>query len=97
MTIKRQFAVSIPFAEWEQTGSEGDESSRLLCTGEINRLPLHVEAYAIKDDPEYGQTVADATFEYEWHGICALNPDGGFCTVEINGREYVIVASPFGT
>jgi len=92
--------LTIPESDWEKTGSEEDPASRLYYTGmSINGLSMHVEAIAVieKDEQhDYGeQTAADIMFEDEV-GTLQDMCDTAFQTTTINGREYVLVATPHG-
>ena len=86
--------ITIPFEQWEQTGSEEDITSRLLSGITINGLPLHVEAIAIDPDDDI-QKAADPTFEDDVERYQSIQ-DTNFRTTEINGRQYIIVATPHG-
>lgn len=99
--------IVIPDDAWQQTGgyiedAEGkpDESARLLATIEINGTPMHLEAYAIKcgprDEPEEdGVALVDADAD---EAVCSIIGDGGWppMLTTIMGREYVLIATPFG-
>lgn len=89
-------SIEITETEWETTGPEGNPRARLLAQIDVCGLPMHLEAYEVRNDPEMGQVIADNYFAAEWSGICALNTDSPFMTMEIGGREYVLIAQPHG-
>jgi hypothetical protein len=97
MDISRTPHIVIPDGVWVPTGDdEGDPHARLLATIRINGGAFHVEAYAVKLDEHGCQVIADGYFQDEWDGLCLLEPNEAFETQTINGRDYVIVARPFG-
>lgn len=92
----QSYALNIPFEQWEQTGSEEDITSRLLAPSVvICGLPVHVEAFAVVEDAEGIQCAADPMFRDEVTTLQDMQ-DTAFRTVEMNGREYIIVATPHG-
>jgi len=69
---------------------------------------IHLTAYQVKlsSEPTSGhpdapdslgyQDIADEAWRTEWDGLCAIDGERGpFETVEIHGREYVVVGTPF--
>lgn len=83
-------SVSIPSDCW--TDVEGD-GSRLLATIDVNHCSLHLEAFAVERD---AGIQAWATNVEELSAIYAASgADGGWQTVPINGREYVLIATPY--
>lgn len=79
---------------WKKTGPEEDPSSRLLAQIEIAGTPMHLEAYEVHDVDGVQTTKAwpeDMNTVFDRLGIeCRL------MTTEINGREYILLAQPFG-
>lgn len=89
-------SLSLDSFTWEPTGSDENPQSRLLSTLYISGYPLHVEAYEVRRDEQVGQTTADKMFEDDLnHYYAATCLEGRFDTIMINGREYIIVATPF--
>lgn len=100
--------LSLDIAEddWEITGDDEDPGSRLTLnpTLRIAGVPMHLEAYAVHEEPE---GVASGGFvstmqvaDHAW-GETAVNciyeiggHDKPLDTVTIRGREYVLVAYP---
>lgn len=98
--VHNPITATIPPEAWEQTGPEENPATRLLCTLRINDYPFHVEAYEVTGcgagDQEGEQDIADSYFGDEWRGICLLNQDSAYQTMDIGGRFYVVVMTPFG-
>lgn len=88
--------VNWPDEYWEATGDDDDPTSRLSLTPILHvcGVPMHVEAHAVEviNDVQEGS--------HPWgqdaiNGICQIyEPDGPFTTIEIKGREYVMVCFP---
>jgi len=89
--------LTIPDADWTQTGSTEDPGARLHYRGmRINGLSMHVEAIAVKHEGEFGeQNACDEMFTDEVGTLQSLC-DTAFCVAEIMGREYIIIATPHG-
>lgn len=100
-------SITIRPEAWVRTGSDAeqtddDPASRLLTSIVINGTHMHLEAYAVKEaDGEThpyskgDQIAADQMFEDDvatFQGVfeCA------FDTTEINGRDYILIATPHG-
>jgi hypothetical protein len=96
--VRISFAIDIPEGAWEETGSDEMPWSRLLAQITINGCPMHLEAYALKDDDDAGvQLVADEWFDEEFeHYNAAQRISSGFAQTTIRGREYVLFATPHG-
>jgi hypothetical protein len=88
--------VTIPEEVWEESG-DADPSSRLSASLVVNRVPLHLEARAVKLDEKSGvQSAADEwPADVDEHLTAIANPDGPFLTWAVGGREYVLLAFPF--
>lgn len=83
--------------EWEPSyGDDEDPESRLTAAFYINGLPMHLEARAVeRDDAGIQIGVGPYPEDIDVLSAFAGEPDGGFMTTHINGREYVLVAYPF--
>jgi hypothetical protein len=94
--FERAVVVDVPESAWEPTGSEEDPTSRLLAALVVCGYYHHLEAYAVKEDPEGYQQIADPLFSENFEGMCSLGgPDGPFQTITIKGREYVLAMTPY--
>lgn len=81
--------------QFEASGPDDDKTSRLLATLYIGSLPCHLEAIAVKENKKYGQVAANGAFENNLNGMFqAAEPDGAFDTIEMNGRDYVLLLTP---
>lgn len=98
-------AVRIHDHEWEEAGTAKDLRAHLVASGvTINGCPMHVEAWAVKmvrREPDglgaggdFQTTVERESDEAFGHLWPLTNADGPFQTVEIEGRAYVLVATP---
>lgn len=91
-------SITIPDAMWRATGDSmrpHDPNCRLLARIEVNGTPMHLEAYAVEYDKNEGQHVFDEDADIAFGKLVG---DDGFplTTTTINGREYALVATPFG-
>lgn len=95
--------LTIPDSEWEEAGEGGDNgddpTTRLTLPGGlyINGTPHHVEAWAVSyEDGDYGKRqvcdFSDESYEHVFYGV---GGDDEWMTTTINGREYVIIITPF--
>ena len=85
--------IIIPPGMW--TDAEGD-ASRLICVISISGTLMHLEAIRVRYveqrcelrpvNPEH-----DADFDH----LCRYGSEGRFETTDINGKRYVLVATPF--
>jgi len=92
--MKQDINVIIPFSQWEQTGSEENPKSRLLAGIIINGLHLHLEAIQVHNDGS-GQKAVDVMFEDQVSNYQNIQ-DTEFTTINHEGRDYIIVATPYG-
>ena len=88
-------------ADWEPTGPDEDPELRLLTSVRLQgpgyACDLHTEAWEVYDDDDGVQQAAwDALYD-DFNSLHqAMGGDGGpFSEVEINGRRYVIVLTPY--
>jgi hypothetical protein len=83
--------------EWKDISDNGPARSRLLGTIEILGVLMHLEAIQVKDGEEHAQvTVAEDCEEMldSLFNVFAPN-DSAFNTLIIEGKEYVLFASPY--
>ena len=92
--------LDIPAAAWEDTsdtsvGREKD-GSRLGCTVQIGGVLFHAEAFEAKDNSGF-QTLTNEDLSDTLDALFTIAGDStdGFQTTEINGRNYIIVLTPF--
>lgn len=81
---------------WDETGHESDPAARLLAHIRIAGLDMHLEAWAITYDEDGMQEVTAATMRSDAFGTICDIMDTAFETTTINGREYVLIATPYG-
>lgn len=77
----------------ERAGRNGGDGSRLLGTIVINGCDLHLEALAVSRDGDMQIWSTDAGELSALHD--AVGAGGPWQTVTINGREYVLIATPY--
>lgn len=89
---------SIPLddIEWGETGHEDSPASRLTAHIRIAGLDMHLEAWEVETDDHGDQSAKPETFRETDFDSLAMMMDCTFETVEINGREYVLLATPYG-
>lgn len=93
-------SIDIPDSAWEAAGdydecSPGDERARLRTTIVVAGILMHLEAYQVSDDIEDEQHVIDGQLDSI---LTNLVGDGAYplATKIIDGREYILVATPYG-
>lgn len=94
--------IEIPDAVWEETGDYANGNgedlpswSRLLTSITINGTPLHLEAYALQQRDDDEQHIMDDDVDQNLGRI--VGDDAWPLTpTEIRGREYILIATPFG-
>lgn len=96
-TLKLARQLNIPYEEWEPNDNlDEDPTSILYHTLVINGLHLHLEAWAVYTDAEGIQRTVCPDYDDDLGMLhAAVHGDGHFDTVEMNGRDYIILASPF--
>jgi hypothetical protein len=85
--------IIIPPGMW--TDADGD-ASRLICVISINGTLMHLEAIHVRHVGQGRElrpvsSKHDADFEH----LCSYGSEGRFETTDINGKRYVLVATPF--
>ena len=89
--------IKVPDAAWEPTGLARDETARLMAIRDLSicNLYCHLEAIAVKENDQGIQEAADPEFQSNLDGMYLVCDEcGAFNTVEINGRDYVLVVTP---
>lgn len=79
---------------FQSCGDEDDSTSRLIGSAWIGDLPFHVTAIAVVDDDGFQRAAAEGDDELLDFFTAAFQPDGGWMTTEINGRDYVLFLEP---
>jgi hypothetical protein len=79
---------------WLVAGHDDDPHARLLTVLRVNGCDLHLEAWAVEVDRDGVQRHPQ---DDEGLGAlhAAIGAGGHFDTVEIAGRAYVLLATPF--
>lgn len=99
------YDLQLDGAEWVETGDFDNQPAwtRLTCHPmlAIAGLPMHLEAWAIKESDEDDdtsdshQTTVNPGLREDFERLCTVM-DCAFETVTIRGREYAIFAFPHG-
>ena len=85
--------ILIPPGMWLDVEGDG---SLLKCVLSINGTLMHLEAiqiYYVGTGRE--QQPVDSRREQDFDLLCRYGSEGQFDTTEINGKPYVLVATPF--
>jgi hypothetical protein len=85
-------SLEIPASAWRAVTVDG---SRLMATLVVNGLPLHLEAIEVEVDESRIQRASDESDDSLELVHMAAGADGHWQTLEIDGREYVLMATPF--
>lgn len=93
----RTDAPTIPLKDlqWEEIGEEGDPSSRLLAHIRIGSLDMHLEAWEVENRSRPQVAKAGSMRKVDLELLIEIM-DCYFRTITIEGREYVLVATPYG-
>jgi len=90
--------ISLEVFEFEHVGPDDDPTASLLATLMFGGVHHHVEAYAVTAHDDGVQRAAHSLFDDNIDQVYdAIGGDGPWRTVDINGREYVIIVTPFCT
>lgn len=86
--------IDVSQLKWEATGPEENRGTRLLSSIRVMGCPMHLEAWEVYfDDDGVQQSKAwPGDFSNIAVGIGVEDP---WRTVTIDGREYVLIATPF--
>jgi len=74
---------------------DGDQRSRLTTTIVINGTMFHLDAYEVRDGAGGYQEAVQGGDNDLNHYAGAAGADGPFSTTTIDGRQYVLFATPF--
>lgn len=96
--VPQNFVLVVPDDAWDWCGDEEQDPSRrtrATATITINGVMFHLDAWLVKDsEPFETQEMVEGDSDVDAiHG--AVYADGSFETVTIEGREYVLVATPY--
>lgn len=88
--------MNIDSVIWTADGSEDDKTSRLHATISILGCQMHLKAIAVVSDDDYIQSAADVEFDGMVARVYdAVGGDGPWTEVTIDGRQYVLIATPY--
>lgn len=87
--------VTIPVSAWEPVGLDGNLESTLLAALMVNGVSMHVEACEVQTT-KGGQQVAVNPNWFDKLTDLQTTMDCQFQTTMINGREYVLIITPYG-
>ena len=93
MPVDKPYNIPLDQIVWDKIG-EKRESDRLLAVLNVGPLSMHLEAIAVTRS-EGGENVA---VDPDWVDDIEALEDmsrGSFTTLEIEGQEYVLIATPF--
>lgn len=93
--MKKVPTIPMEALDWEPCGTEGDEHDRLLAAIQIGSQLMHLEAIEVYEDPP---GIYRAKYEGRDNALDVLMDieQTAFETTEIEGRHYVLYATPFG-
>src|SRR6266540_642544 len=98
MSVTISAAIQVPAPEWEW---DNEARNRGFATVTVNGLPMHLEAIEVAGREADGtgweeMNAADAEYQEELDFVYLVGgADSPFGTVQIEGRDYVLVATPF--
>lgn len=85
--------ILIPPGMWRDVEGDG---TLLKCVISINGTLMHLEALQVRYvGPAREQKPASPRHEADFALLCRYGSEGQFNTTEINGKPYVLVATPF--
>jgi hypothetical protein len=85
------------WVDYDATGNPVDSDQRLLGHITIGNVNMHVEAIEVTYGEDGQEAVISELEESLAHIRVGVAAEGNFHTVEINGREYALIAFPFCT
>ena len=87
--------ITIPDEAWEPALADAeDPENHLIAAISINGVPLHLEAVEVVETGWKAQAQIDSFTDLEKLAV-AVVADTAFRTWERNGRQYVLVATPY--
>ena len=93
-----ELGLNFPPDMWEQTGDEDDPAARLLTSFSINGCMFHLEALAVTEHERDGERTEQRYDDAPGWIMTAIedSADGRpVSTVEMQGRKYVLIATPY--
>ncbi|MBD9544318.1 hypothetical protein IB276_33265 [Ensifer sp. ENS04] len=81
---------------WDETGHEEDPRARLCTHIKIGPIDMHLEAWEVSYDTEGFQVATPATYRVDDFDTLIGMMESDFRTLEIEGREYALIATPYG-
>jgi hypothetical protein len=90
------FNIDIPSDAWTPTGDylRGDPSDRLLAQFDVYGQTMHLEAYGINEGRYLREDAVELVDLEADEGLSIFMPDQCPVLTEINGRHYVLIATP---
>lgn len=91
--------MNIPAQElvWKDSSADEKSGTRLLARLFVAGCDMHLEAYEVKDGDD-GQEETGEEFVGVISGVyAAIGAEGPWEEAEINGRRYVLIATPYCT
>lgn len=94
----RQDPPTIPLdqLDWLQTGEDHDPGARLLAHIRIGDLDMHLEAWAVEGGEDTRQFAVDSSMRSDAFDSLSEMMECSFTTAEIEGRDYFLIATPYG-
>lgn len=93
---RRPPEIPLNAIQWRDS-SEDDDRSRLLGTIIVAGCYMHLEAYEMIEDEDGVQQFRGSYGESADQVYAAISAEGPWETVEMNGRHYVLIATPHCT
>lgn len=82
--------ILIPPGMWRDDRGDG---TKLHCVISISGTMMHLEAIQVHTDREQHAVNPELADEFTY--VCLFGNEGQFDTTEIDGKQYVLVATPF--
>lgn len=99
MFLREPPSIPLEVIQWQEVGGDEVPACRLLAHIRIAGLDMHLEAWEIERDAEglAGMVnVKPETGRQDDFDTLCLMFGCAFDTTNINGREYVLLATPYG-
>jgi hypothetical protein len=88
--------IKLDQIHWEETGDDENPRARLLAHIQIGPVDMHLEAWEVDESDGDQCAVPDSMRSTEHELLCGMM-DCTFSTIKIEGRTYVLVATPYGS